>query len=315
MSKFLTIGGKRSFAALGLALVLGAAPAARAAGGSPESFTAPEQAVAALVAASRADNPAELVEIFGPAGQELVSSGDPIADSEARSHFVERYGKGNKIVLEGTDKAVLMLGEEEWPFPIPLVRHRGAWQFDTRAGAQEILNRRIGRNELNAMDVCRSYVQAQRDYAADLESAQRPAEFAQKIVSTPGRHDGLYWPVASGEKESPIGPLMASARAEGYAKPDEQGRVAHAPYHGYLYRILTRQGPAAPGGARDYLVDGHMTGGFALIAFPASYGDSGVMTFMIDQDGVVYQKDLGPNTAAVAAAATEFNPDLTWQTQ
>jgi hypothetical protein len=300
--------------AVGIAVALWTMPGAVAATGGPESFASPELAVDALVAAARNDDSAGLLQIYGPAGQDLVSSGDPIADKEAHARFVERYGKGAEILRDGPSKAILLLGSDEWPFPIPIVLQNGAWHFDTAAGAQEILARRVGRNELDAIEVCRSYVQAQRDYAADLEGQQKPVEYAQKFVSSPGRHDGLYWPVGPGEKQSPIGPQMASARAQGYAA-GETPSEGHAPYHGYFYRILTRQGAAAPGGARDYVVDGHMTGGFALIAFPAKYGDSGVMTFIVDQDGLVFEKDLGADTATAAQAITEFDPDLTWKTR
>jgi hypothetical protein len=314
MTKSLAAGLKHRLLAAGLIAALWSVPGAGAATGGAESFGTPEQAVDALVAAARSDDAAELLKIYGPAGQDLVSSGDPIADKEAHARFVEHYGKGSRILRDGADKAILVLGTEEWPFPIPLVQQHGAWHFDTKAGAQEILNRRVGRNELNAIEVCRSYVQAQRDYAADREAERKPMEYAQKFISGPGLHDGLYWPVRAGEKESPIGPQMASARAEGYGSADDHEKDQHAPYHGYYYKILTRQGVATPGGARDYVVDGHMTGGFALIAFPAKYGDSGVTTFVINQDGIVYEKDLGPDTATVAPAITEFNPDLTWKT-
>jgi hypothetical protein len=193
------------------------------------------------------------------------------------------------------------------------VRAGGLWHFDSAAGAQEILDRRIGRDELSAMEVCRNYVRAQREYAADLALQKLPPEYAQVFVSSPGRHDGLYWPAGPGEKLSPIGPQMAHARAEGY-RTTEAGDSPR-PYHGYYYRILTRQGPSAPGGARDYLSNGHMTGGFALIAFPAKYGNSGVMTFIVNQAGIVFQKDLGPGTASVAGAMTAFDPDRTWKTR
>lgn len=288
-------------------------PKAGIAGGEPETFASPEQAVDALVGAARGDDPAALLKIFGPAGQDLVSSGDKIADKEARARFVEHYEEGSKILRGAADQAILVIGTDEWPFPIPIVQQGGVWHFDAQVGAQEILNRRIGRNELNAIEVCRSYVQAQREYAADLASEGKPLEYAQKFVSGTGLHDGLYWPVQSGEKQSPIGPQMASARAEGYGTTTDHEKAQHAPYHGYYYKILARQGPAAPGGARDYVVGGHMTGGFALIAFPAKYGDSGVATFIVNQDGIVYEKDLGPDTAAVAPTITEFNPDLTWR--
>jgi hypothetical protein len=226
--------------------------------------------------------------------------------------FVDHYGKGNRIQLDDAHKATLVVGTDEWPFPIPIVQQGSAWHFDTEAGAQEIINRRIGRNQLNAIEVCRSYVQAQREYAAAREGEKKPREYARKFVSSPGRHDGLYWPVRPGEKESPIGPLMASARAEGYDGRDPKHR-RREPYHGYYYKILTRQGAAAPGGAHDYVANGHMTGGFGLVAFPAKYGDSGVMTFIVTQDGIVYEKDLGPDTLATAQAMTDANSDHTWK--
>jgi hypothetical protein len=277
-----------------------------------ETFASPEKAVDALVAASRDNDSVALLRIFGPGGKDLISSGDPIADKDARARFVERYGEAEKILHDAARKATLVIGTDEWPFPIPLVKQGAAWHFDAAAGAEEILNRRIGRNELSAMEVCRNYVMAQREYAADLQNKKLPPEYAQKIFSSTGLHDGLYWPVQPGEAQSPIGPQMAHARAQGYDAgfPDQ-----HAPYHGYFYKILTRQGAAAPGGARDYIVGGHMTGGFALVAFPAKYGDSGVMTFVINQAGIVFEKDLGPKTATLAPAVAEFNPDMTWKTR
>jgi len=313
MARFLGAAVRWRLLVLGILAAGCNIPAVVAAGGAPQAFASPEQAVEALVAAARDNDPAKLLEIFGPAGKDLVSSGDRIADKEARARFVEHYRQGSKIARETADKATLVIGADEWPFPIPLVEQRGAWHFDTPAGAQEILNRRIGRNELNAIEVCRGYVQAQRDYAADRDSGHEPLEYAQKFVSTDGRHDGLYWPVRPGEKASPIGPQMASARAEGYGAAGQKGK--RSPYHGYYYKILMRQGPAAPGGARDYVSGGRMTGGFALIAFPAKYGDSGVATFIVNQDGLVYEKDLGRDTARVAAAIAEFNPDSTWKTR
>jgi hypothetical protein len=299
--------------AIGIAAMCWCAPAISASAPAPESFGSPEQAVAALVAAARANDAAELIRIFGPTGTELVSSGDNVADRDARARFVARYAAQQQILRDSANKATLAVGAEEWPFPIPLVREGGLWHFDPAAGAQEILDRRIGRNELNAMEVCRNYVRAQREYAADLELEKLPAEYAQKFVSSPGRHDGLYWPTGPGEKLSPIGPQMAHARAEGYGTAEAGG--PHEPYHGYYYRILMRQGPSAPGGARDYINNGHMTGGFALLASPAKYGNSGVMTFVVNQAGIVFQKDLGPDTASVAGAMTMFDPDQTWKTR
>ncbi len=314
MYKTLAVAARRQVLVVGLAAACWSAPAAQAAVRAPETFTTPDKAVVAFVAASRKNDRAELFRIFGPAGRDLIVSGDRIADKEARAHFVDRYGQASKIVPDGADKATLVIGTEEWPFPIPIVQKGGVWHFDAQAGLQEILNRRIGRNELNAIEVCRGYVQAQRDYAADLAGQNGSPIYARKFVSSAGQHDGLYWPVRAGEKESPIGPQMASARAEGYDGAADR-KNPHAPYHGYYYKILTRQGAAAPGGARDYVVDGRLTGGFALIAFPAKYGDSGVMTFIVDQAGIVYEKDLGPKTAAVASAITAYDPDLTWKTR
>jgi hypothetical protein len=295
-------------AGLGAMLWSGASIAAPKA----ETFASPEKAVDALVAASRANDSVALLKLFGPAGKDLISSGDPIADKDARARFVERYGAAEKILYDAGRRATLVIGTDEWPFPIPLVKQGGAWHFDAAAGAEEILNRRIGRNEMSAMEVCRNYVMAQREYAADLQNKKLPVEYAQKIFSSPGLHDGLYWPVQPGEMQSPIGPAMAHARAEGYDAADTEPR---APYHGYFYKILTRQGAAASGGARDYIVNGHLTEGFALVAYPAKYGDSGVMTFVINQAGIVFEKNLGPNTATVAPAIAEFNPDMTWMTR
>ncbi|HVJ55958.1 MAG TPA: DUF2950 domain-containing protein [Aliidongia sp.] len=305
---------KRRLLILGILMLSIWAPAARAADGeAPESFASPEQAVEALITAARADDATALLRIYGPAGEPLISSGDPVADKGARARFVQHYGEGSKIERDTAGKATLVIGPEEWPFPIPIMQQAGSWHFDVAAGTEEILDRRVGRNELNAIEVCRSYVEAQRDYAADLQGEGKPAEYAQKFVSSAGHHDGLYWPAGSGEKASPIGPQMASARAEGYGGAgDQPGRPE--PYHGYFYKILTRQGVSAPGGARDYLDDGGMTRGFALLAFPAKYGDSGVKTFIIDQDGIVFEKDLGPDTSTVAPAITEFDPDLSWKT-
>ena len=299
--------------AIGIAAMYWCIPAISAAARGPETFESPEQAVTAFVAAARSNDDAELLRIFGPAGKKLVSSGDEVADKEARARFLAHDAEKRQILRDGANRATLVIGAQEWPFPIPLVRADGVWHFDSAAGVQEILNRRIGRNELNAMEVCRNYVRAQRDYAADIQLEKLPAEYAQKIFSNPGRHDGLYWPAGPGEKPSPIGPQMARARAEGYDEPQAGGQ--QEPYHGYYYRILTRQGPSAPGGARDYIIDGHMTGGFALIAFPAEYGNSGVMTFIVNQHGIVFQKDLGPGTASIAGAITAFDPDRTWKTR
>ena len=244
--------------------------------------------------------------MLGPNSAEIVSSGDAVADAAARKRVVEAYDAKHQVVMEGTDKAVLVIGQEEWPFPIPLVRKDGTWRFDTAAGREEILLRRIGRNELNAIQASLAYVDAQQDYAE--KGVAGNGVYARRIVSQPGKKDGLYWPTQSSEDESPLGELAAGAAAEGYRFGQQR-----TPYHGYYYKILTRQGPSAPGGALDYVVRGKMIGGFALVAYPAEYGNSGVMTFLVNHQGAIYQKDLGPRTAAIAAGMTAFNPDGSWQ--
>jgi hypothetical protein len=277
---------------------------------SQETFSTPEQAVDALIAANRADSPAQLLQILGPGGESLVNSGDPVADAAARARFVAAYQAAHRLEPEGVDRVVLVVGQQNWPLPLPLLRQGTVWRFDVEAGRREILNRRIGRNELDVIEVCRAYVAAQREFARERHLAGGPLEYAQRFASTPGKHDGLYWPVGAGEKPSPLGPLVAEAREQGYGPraPNEPPR----PYHGYYYRIITRQGPHAPGGARNYVVGGRMTGGFALLAFPARYGDSGIMTFIVNQAGIVFEKNLGPATAGVAPNITQYDPDDGW---
>ncbi len=283
-----------------------------AAGAEQETFANPQQAVDSLVTAVRTSNKRELLRILGPQGAKLIFSGDRVADRQGREEFVSAYDEAHQIEQKAGDKATLVIGKDAWPFPIPVVRQNSVWRFDTAAGAQEILNRRIGRNELNVIQVCRAYVDAQREYFAKKREGNGVREYARRFKSSPGKHDGLYWAVKPGEEESPFGPLVASATAEGYGGVHKKGR--RSPYHGYYYRILKRQGKNAPGGAKDYIVDGHMTGGFALLAFPAKWGDSGIMTFIVNQDGIVFEKNLGPDTAQIAPKITEFNPDLSWKT-
>ncbi len=283
-----------------------------AAGRQQMQFASPTVAVETLVKAAREGDTAGLLGILGPAGKNLIYSGDPVADKLGREKFVAKYDAAHKIVRQDDATAILHIGEEDWPFAIPIVKAGDGWRFDTRKGAQEILTRRIGRNELNAIEVCRAYVDAQREYASVDRNGDGVLEYAQKFMSSPGRHDGLYWDVEGGGEASPMGPLVASARAEGYDGGEPHGQ--RAPYHGYYYKILARQGAAALGGAFDYVVNGRMIGGFALVAFPAKYGNSGIMTFIVNQRGVVYQKNLGPDTAAIARRMTTFNPDLTWTT-
>lgn len=272
-----------------------------------ERFKTPEAAVDALVAAAKSGDKKAIVGVLGPQGKAIVSSGDPVADKNTREKFVAAYDAKHAIEREGDGTQTLIIGAEDFPFPIPLVNKSGEWQFDTAAGLDEILRRRIGRNELAAIQVSLAYVQAQNEYASLDPGGLGAHVYAQRIVSRPGKKDGLYWPTAEGETPSPLGELAARASAEGY-----KAGAAPIPYHGYYYRILTRQGADAPGGAYDYLANGKMIGGFALLAFPAEYGNSGIMTFIVNQDGTVYQKDLGPRTAELAQKIDTFAPDHTW---
>jgi hypothetical protein len=274
-------------------------------------FASPEEAVKALVDAVKAENMAELSAIFGPAGKEVLSSGDAIADKAGREKFVKAYEMKNALIREGDAKVVLQIGTEEWPFPIPIVKRGEKWSFDTRKGKEELINRRIGRNELSAIQVCLAYVDAQREYALKDQDRDGLPEYAQKFRSDPGKKNGLYWEAKAGEGQSPLGPLFAAAQEKGYTVKQTGNKPA--PYHGYYYRILTAQGKSAPGGAFDYVVRGNMIGGFALVAYPAKYGSSGIMTFIVNQDGVVYEKNLGKSTEKTAMAMKLFNPDQTWK--
>jgi hypothetical protein len=273
-----------------------------------EQFGTPEAAVEVLVTAARSEDEAAILKVLGPDGKAIVSSGDPVADSNIWQNFVTAYDAKHTIEREGDGTQTLVIGNDYWPFPIPLVNKAGQWQFDTKAGLDEILRRRIGRNELSAIQVSLAYVQAQNEYASLDPAGLGRGVYAQRIVSRPGKKDGLYWPTAAGEEPSPLGELAAQAAAEGY-----KAGSTPIPYHGYYYRILTRQGATAPGGAYEYLAKGKMIGGFALIAYPAEYGNSGIMTFMVNQDGTVFQKDLGVRTERIARSIETFNPDAGWQ--
>ena len=276
-----------------------------------KSYATPEEAVKAMVEAVKSGNTRLLLKIFGPGSKALVLSGDPVQDKEGRDRFVKHYEEKNRLE-EASGKALLYLGKDDWPFPIPLVKTDKGWKFDTKAGREEILARRVGRNELNAIQVCLAYVDAQKEYALrKARQGKALLEYAQDFVSTPGRQDGLYWQAGEGQEQSPMGPLFAAARESGYG--GEPLGETPTPYHGYLYRILKAQGKNAPGGARDYVVEGKMIGGFALIAFPAKYGSSGVMTFIVNQNGVVFQKDLGKKTSEEARTIMAFDPDETWK--
>jgi hypothetical protein len=274
-----------------------------------KNFESPEAGVDALLEAVKSNDQTMLHSILGPHSRKLVSSGDEIADAQNREAFIKAYSDANKIVLESDTMATLVIGNDQWPLPIPLVRSGGGWRFDARQGEKEILARRIGANELAAIQVCLAIVDAEQEYAVqDLDGDGVP-HYAAKFVSTPGNHDGLYWETQADETPSPLGPLLAAAANEGYAKSEPK---ALAPYHGYYYKILTSQGPHAPGGAYDYVVKGTMIGGFAVLAFPARYGASGVMSFIVNHEGVVYERNLGRKTAELAAKITSFNPDASW---
>ena len=290
---------------LALAASLCAGPLACARKPGHASFESAEDAVAALVEAGRKGDTARLREIFGPGSDAIVSSGDEVADRSAREAFVRAYDTKHALLPEGDDRAILQVGTDDWPFPVPLVRRDGAWQLDGAEGADEIVYRRIGRNELGAIAVCRGYVEAQHEYAAMDHDGEGAGIFAHKLVSDPGTQNGLYWEAPAGAPLSPVGPFIASAAAEGY-------RAGNGEYHGYRYRPLFRQGENANGGALDYFDKGVMRSGFAMIAWPADYGASGVMTFIVNQDGVVFQKDLGEGTAAAVAAIDSYDPDSTW---
>lgn len=277
-----------------------------------QHFSTPDMALEALVAADRAHSQPRLLAILGIEGTPLIRSGDPVADRSGEDLFVAAFDDAHKIELDGQDKAVVIVGKEEWPLPIPLIRETDGWRFDTQAGKEEILNRRIGRNELKVIEVCREYIQAQREYAAMKIGGQ--SEYARQFKSSPGQRDGLYWPAKSGDPESPFGPLVAEARATGYAPhSDSASRTTSHPFHGYYFRILTAQGAHAAGGAKSYLVGDHMTRGFALIAYPATYGDSGIMTFVVNQGGIVFEKNLGPQTSSIARQINDYDPDLSWR--
>jgi len=272
-------------------------------------FQSPEEAVDALMAAVKGGDTKALSAILGPRSRDLVSSGDAVADRTALQRFAADYDRSHRLEAGG-GKVILYVGSDDFPLPIPIVPDGPVWRFDTDAGREELLARRIGRNELNAIQVCLAFVDAEREYYSRDRNSDGVLQYAQRIASTRGKHDGLYWPTRSGEAPSPLGALAARARDEGYVR----GRTSRpAPYHGYLYRILTSQGPNAEGGAYSYLAGKRMIGGFAIVAFPAQYGVSGVMTFMVNQDGVVYEKNLGLNTMRLAENVKSFDPDSTWK--
>jgi hypothetical protein len=244
--------------------------------------------------------------VLGPGSGKVIHSGDPVQDAAGRKRFLEAYGTSTKIEPSGEARVTLLIGSEEFPFPFPLVKTASGWKFDSKAGAEEVLNRRIGRNERSAIQVCLAYVDAQREYATKDRDKDGLLEYAQKFISTPGEHDGLYWETKEGEAASPLGPLSARAKEQGY-------KLGTEPYHGYYYKILAAQGADNPGGAYSYIVRGQMIGGFALVAYPARWGASGVMTFVCNHRGVVYEKNLGKDTVATAEGMTRYNPDVSWK--
>jgi hypothetical protein len=285
------------------------------AGGAPPAkqkfFISPEEAVKVFMEALRVHNEKELYAIFGPPVKEFFESGDPMVNKAERERFIKAYDEMNRQERVTDSKVVLHVGKEDWPFAVPVMKGKEGWYFDTEEGMDELLNRRIGRNELNTIQTCLAYVDAQREYALKDRDNNKLLEYAQKITSDKGKRNGLYWEVNPGEEPSPLGALFAKAVAGGYSPTKAHSKPV--PFHGYYYKILKAQGKNAPGGEYDYLVKGKMIGGFALVAYPAEYGNSGVMTFIVNHDGVVFQKDLGKDTAKVAGGMTKFDPDKTWK--
>jgi hypothetical protein len=296
-------------ATIAFVAVAAVSPLRADAAGSPRSFRSPEDAVKALVAATAARDHATIDAILGPDVKDLLS-GDPKQDSIEFATFAGLVAQFSQLVQKNDDRYVLNIGDQNWPFPIPLVKKDGAWFFDTAAGRDEIVNRRIGEDELVAIGVCRTYLAAQREYASEDRVGDGVLRFAQKLRSTPGQKDGLYWQAAPDEDASPFGPFIAEVHAEGYGGKTAEGQPQ--PFHGYRFKILTAQGASAPGGAFSYIINGNMVAGFALVAYPEHWGESGVMTFVVNQWGTVYQSNLGPQSADIAAAMTDFDPDEDW---
>lgn len=288
-------------------LLLGAFSASLAAGTPQKSFPSPEEAVKSLVAAVRANDEKEMFAILGPGSRELISSGDEVANRAGREKFLKAYDQLNGLQKETGDTMVLHIGADNWTMPIPIIKKGTTWLFDIDKGKKEILNRRIGRNELHVIEVLYAYVDAQHEYASKDCRGGGKVEFAQKLISAEGNRDGLYWEAKEGEEESPFGPLIAQATREGYSK-----KSSPSPFYGYYFKILKGQGKHAEGGRYNYVVKGKMILGFAIVAYPAEYGNSGVMTFMLNQEGTIYEKNLGKNTRRIAETIKIFDPDKTW---
>ncbi len=310
---------KKTIRALAVTLLVAMmVPASHAAPPSPSGgniahkvFAAPEDAVGALADAVRTQDVGALLAVVGPSARSWLSSGDQVADRENWRKFLVEYDRKHSVSKLSEDRAVLLVGDGDWPFPAPLVRRGGGWQFDAQAGREEVINRRIGRNELDAIQTLLAIVDAQREYAANDPDGNGLADYAQRFMSTEGRKDGLFWPVREGEPPSPLGPLVGAAAREGYGTRSANSQPQA--YHGYRYRMLTAQGRSASGGAYSYLVKDRMIGGFAVLAYPARYGISGLMTFIVNHDGTVYQKNLGKATEVEAVKMRSFNPDASWK--
>ncbi len=297
------------FVLLAAALLVAGCAKKEAAAPSQTSFNTPEDAAAAFVAAVQGNDSAAIAKLLGAEGADALSSGDAVADKSDREWFVSAYNTKHSLDADGADKMVLSVGDDAWPMPFPIVKKDGKWVFDGEAGDDELIYRRVGRNELGAIDVCRGFVSAQNEYASQGRDGDPAGIYALKLISDEGMHNGLYWPTADDEPASPAGPFVAAAAEEGYRKAEGSART---PYHGYYYRMLFKQGTNANGGAKEYFKDGLLTEGFALVAWPADYGSSGVQTFIVNQDGVVFQKDLGEDTATAVEAIQAFDPDSSW---
>ncbi|MGD0905823.1 MAG: DUF2950 domain-containing protein [Terracidiphilus sp.] len=306
------LGARISLILLLLAGCCSTHPVSAVGSGGEQRFASPDAAVAALVAAAKAKDTNALHSIFGPEGRDLVSS-DAVQSGNSFSNFVRRLTRKVDLMHSSDSNIVLQIGADAWPFPIPLAQQGGQWFFDTAAGREEILNRRIGVDELAAIRICQAYVDAQREYASQPRNGDDVVEYAQRLRSTANTHDGLYWHTEPGEELSPLGPLIAQSREEGYEHGTKIMTEGLAPYRGYCFEILTQQGSHAPAGKYKYIINGHMLAGFALVAWPEEWGNSGVMTFIVNQTGKVYQKNLGAKTAALAAVMTTYDPDPTWK--
>ncbi len=305
-----TVGLSVFATAIALLLVVSSSSSSRAQQGNEKTFATPGEAALALYSAVKGGDSQTVTAIFGSNANEIIHTGDDVADKNMAENFIRRYDEMHRVVIEPDGTATLYIGAENWPLPIPLVKNgSGGWYFDTASGKQEILQRRVGTNENDAIEILQTLVQAQKDYASEPRDGETTKHYALKFMSDEGKQNGLYWKTTGNEAPSPIGPLLVAAASEGYQI--QQGQ--RAPFHGYYYRMLTKQGAAAKGGALDYVSDGKLTRGFGFVAYPAEYHNSGVMTFIVNQSGVVYQKDLGPQTSDVAAAMTEYDPDDSWE--